>query len=84
MEILVSNTYSVNSEITEATASSAPTLKRRTEFKELSLQKLDKYQAQNTHTVTKRKKVNPYGSIMTREKQFLDAEENKNVTNDKK
>ena len=32
----------------------------------------------------KRKKVNPYGSIMTCEKQFLDAEENKNINNDKK
>ena len=31
----------------------------------------------------KRKKVNPYGSIPTSEKQFLDVEENKNAKNDK-
>ena len=47
----------------------------------LCLEKLDKCQSQNTQTVTKRKKVNPYGSIVTSEKQFLDAEENKNVRN---
>ena len=84
VKILVSNTNLVNHEITEATTISTPTLKRKTDFKVLWLEKLDRCQSQNTQTVTKRKKVNPYGSIVTSEKQFLDAEENKNVRNDKK
>ena len=84
VKILVSNTNLVNHEITEATTISTPTLKRKTDFKVLCLEKLDRCQSQNTQTVTKRKKVNPYGSIVTSEKQFLDAEENKNVRNDKK
>ena len=84
IKILVSNTNSIYSKITEATTSSRPTLKRKAYFKELSLQKLDNCQSQNTQTVTKRKKVNPYGSIVKSEKQFPDAEENKNVMNDKK
>ena len=84
IKILVSNTNSIYSKITEATTSSRPILKRKAYFKELSLQKLDNCQSQNTQTVTKRKKVNPYGSIVKSEKQFPDAEENKNVMNDKK
>ena len=84
VKILVSNTNLVNHEITEATTISTPTLKRKTDFKVLCLEKLDKCQSQNTQTVMKRKKVNPYGSIVTNEKQFLHAEENKNVRNDKK
>ena len=84
VKILVSNTNLVNYEITEATKISTPTLKHKTDFKVLCLEKLDKCQSQNTQTVTKRKKVNSYGSIVTTERQFLDAEQNKNVRNDKK
>lgn len=77
--VLVSNANVVLSNSIGIITSTVSAQKEKNNFKEFCLQWLDRCQHQKAQPPQKRKKVNPYGSIVTSEQQLLNAEGNSNT-----